>query len=169
MVEGCWVWNLNCWSKQQDTALGVATRCMLIGWGQNGAQFGPERGHEGNIHEVLQEDRSSSMYSNYYVLLSCISCILVSCCYSCTQGIWFVVLIGVYFRRLKINHDTYEFILESGTIVNNKSIYTLKIINLGKLFQILSRITERNKVSTEQLLKFSNTTIGKGSYLLTSW
>jgi hypothetical protein len=25
----------------------------------------------------------------------------------------------VYFRRLKINHDSHEFILESGTVANN--------------------------------------------------
>ncbi len=35
--------------------------------------------------------------------------------------IWFVILIGVFFCRLKINHDTHEFILESGTVVNNNS------------------------------------------------
>jgi hypothetical protein len=27
-------------------------------------------------------------------------------------------MIVVYFRRLKINHDSHEFILESGTIAN---------------------------------------------------
>ncbi len=31
----------------------------------------PEQGHEGRIREVLQEDRCSSMYSNYYALSSC--------------------------------------------------------------------------------------------------
>jgi hypothetical protein len=29
-----------------------------------------------------------------------------------------MILIGVYFRRLKINHDSHEFILESGTVAN---------------------------------------------------
>jgi hypothetical protein len=38
----------------------------------------PERGHEGRIREVLQEDRSSSMYSNYHALPSCISRIHVA-------------------------------------------------------------------------------------------
>ncbi len=32
----------------------------------------------------------------------------------------FVILIAVYFRRLKINHDTHEFILESGTVTNRR-------------------------------------------------
>ncbi len=46
-------------------------------------------------------------------------CIHISCFYSCMQGIWFVMLIGVYFRKLKINYDTHDFILESGTIANS--------------------------------------------------
>jgi hypothetical protein len=29
-----------------------------------------------------------------------------------------VSLTDVYFRRLKINHDTHEFILDSGTVAN---------------------------------------------------
>ncbi len=32
----------------------------------------PEQGHEGRIRDVLQEDRCSSMYSNYHALPSCI-------------------------------------------------------------------------------------------------
>jgi hypothetical protein len=31
-----------------------------------GLSLNPERGHEGRIRKVLQEDRCSSMYSNYY-------------------------------------------------------------------------------------------------------
>jgi hypothetical protein len=30
-----------------------------------------------------------------------------------------MLLIAVYFLSLKINHDSHEFILESGTVVNN--------------------------------------------------
>ncbi len=33
------VWNPTHCNKHQDTGLGVATRCMLIGRGQNGSQF----------------------------------------------------------------------------------------------------------------------------------
>jgi hypothetical protein len=29
-----------------------------------------------------------------------------------------MLLIAVYFRRIKINHDSHEFILESGTVAN---------------------------------------------------
>jgi hypothetical protein len=38
-----------------------------------GLSLSPEGGHEGHIREVLQEDRCSRMYSNYYALLSVIS------------------------------------------------------------------------------------------------
>jgi hypothetical protein len=34
-----------------------------------GLSLSPERGHEGRIHEVLQEDHCSSMYSNYYAFV----------------------------------------------------------------------------------------------------
>jgi hypothetical protein len=36
-----------------------------------GLSLSLERGHEGHIREVLQEDRCSSMYSNYMHLSSC--------------------------------------------------------------------------------------------------
>jgi hypothetical protein len=41
---------------------------------------------------------------------------------SCIQGNWLIILIGVYFRRLKIKHDSHEFILESGTVANNTGV-----------------------------------------------
>jgi hypothetical protein len=34
-----------------------------------GLSLSPERGHEGHIREVLQEDRCSSMYSNYFAFV----------------------------------------------------------------------------------------------------
>jgi hypothetical protein len=41
--------------------------------------------------------------------------------YLCSQ-VKFVILIDVYFRRLKINHDSYEFILEFSTVANNSLV-----------------------------------------------
>ncbi len=38
------------------------------------------------------------------------------------QGDQDIILIAVYFRRLKINHDVYEFKLDSGTIANSKYV-----------------------------------------------
>jgi hypothetical protein len=37
---------------------------------------------------------------------------------------WITILTDVYFHRLKINHDSHEFILESGTIANTKVCIT---------------------------------------------
>ncbi len=42
---------------------------MLIGWGQNELRLCAERGYEGRVREVLQEDVCSSMYSNYYTFV----------------------------------------------------------------------------------------------------
>jgi hypothetical protein len=87
-----------------------------------GLSSSPERGHEGLIHEVPQEDHCSIMYSNYMkfcvvvILLIMHSRIVLLLLY---QGNWYIILNGVYFRRLKINHDSHEFILESGTVANN--------------------------------------------------
>jgi hypothetical protein len=50
------------------------------------------------------------------------SCIHVSCYYSCIQRYCFIILIGVYFCRFKINHESHEFILESDTVANSTSI-----------------------------------------------
>ncbi len=45
-----------------------------------GLSLSLERGHEGRIHEVLQKDGCSSMYSNYYMFnIFVMSCILVIC------------------------------------------------------------------------------------------
>jgi hypothetical protein len=85
-----------------------------------GLSLSLERGHEGRIREVPQEDCCSSMYSNNYSLSSRIFM------YSCIMLLFlhFGNLIRnidwcLFFRRLKINHDTHEFILKSGTIANS--------------------------------------------------
>jgi hypothetical protein len=51
-----------------------------------GLSLSPERGHEGRIREVLQEDCCSSMYSNYKLCRPVMSRIHVSYCNSCVQG-----------------------------------------------------------------------------------
>jgi hypothetical protein len=115
-----YMWNLTRCNKQQNTGLGVATRCMLRGRGQKGLSSSLERGYEGHIREVLQEDSCSSMYSNYYITCShVLSCALVIylqflTCRETDSWYWLVFI----FRRLKINHDSHEFILESGTVAN---------------------------------------------------
>jgi hypothetical protein len=87
-----------------------------------GLSLSLERGHEGCICEVLQEDCCSSMNSNYYALLSC------NIMYSR------IVLLSLHSGNLirnvdvnvKLNHDSHEFILESGTVANTNSTHCLK-------------------------------------------
>jgi hypothetical protein len=83
-----------------------------------------DRGHERRIREVLQEDGRSSMYRAIIVWLPIwekiimdfwfVACMLLRL--SCILELS-VSLTVVYFCRLKINHDSHEFILESGTVV----------------------------------------------------
>ncbi len=85
-----------------------------------GLSSSPERGHEGRICKVPQEGRCSSMYSNVMHLSSCVftySCIVLLFLYLgklIRNTDW-----CLFFRRLKINHDVHEFILDSGTVANN--------------------------------------------------
>jgi hypothetical protein len=59
--------------KQQDTGLGIATRCMLREGGQKETQSKPgtRQRRTYSIREVLQEDGCSSMYSNYVCSFMC--------------------------------------------------------------------------------------------------
>ncbi len=89
-----------------------------------GLNLCPERGHEGGIHEVLQEDRCSSMYSNYYafvVLYLHVFMYHATIPASRESDVIHNINWCLFFRRLKINHDTHEFILESGTVANSNA------------------------------------------------
>jgi hypothetical protein len=85
------------------------------------------RGHEGCFREVLQEDSRSSMYRTIIVWLPAwkilavnFSNMLHACYYDyLVSSNWIEILTDVYFHRLKINHDSHEFILESGTVANS--------------------------------------------------
>ncbi len=84
-----------------------------------GLSLSPERGHEGRIHEVLQEDRCSSMYSNYYAFVVMYLQVFTHCvAFPAFREIDSYYSLVFIFCRLKINHDTHEFILESGTVAN---------------------------------------------------
>jgi hypothetical protein len=87
-----------------------------------GLSSSPEQGHEGHVREVPQEDHGSSMYSNYMQLCVVVELLIMHSrivLLFLYQGNWYIILIGVYFRRLKINHDSHEFILETGYVANN--------------------------------------------------
>jgi hypothetical protein len=48
-------------------------------------------------------------------------------CHPYLYRVRFITLTGVYFCRLKINHDTHVFILDSGTVANN---FNQKVLDL---------------------------------------
>ncbi len=55
-----------------------------------------------------------------------------------------MLLIAVYFRRLKINHDLHEFILESGTIANSSDSffhYTFSPVDVLLLYFFIESFT----------------------------
>ncbi len=95
--------------------------------GRAGLSMWPEGDHEGRIREVPQESWCSSKYINcVYIALqwkskSCYirtlfmnnSYRLLACTSFCD-----CIITGVYFRRLTINHESHEFILESATVAN---------------------------------------------------
>ncbi len=105
------------WTWQQDACLEREARRKL--------SLSLEWGHEGHIREVLQEDGCSSMYKSWLCGLTCIiSVCSLSMPYNYLRPNWFTLLTTVIFRRLKINYDSHEFILE--TVVNNYTIFYAK-------------------------------------------
>jgi hypothetical protein len=44
-----------------------------------------------------------------------------------------MILIDVFFYRLKINHDSHEFILESGTVANSNFVTVHSLEQFAKI------------------------------------
>jgi hypothetical protein len=61
-----------------------------------------------------------------------------------------MLLIAVYFCRLKINQDSHEFILESGTVANTKHIHVLWRMKLSVLFK------QEENLAYEYISKFKD-------------
>ncbi len=86
-------------------------------------------GYEGHIHEVLQKDGRYSMYKlwlhNYAVKRN--YCKLFIACYLWLIRLFLARKLNLQywsmfiFRRLKINHDSHEFILEFCTVSNTNN------------------------------------------------
>jgi hypothetical protein len=104
------------------------TRRMLTSQSNRSLSSTLDWGHEERICEVLQEDGHSSMYRTMIVYLFCknklswVICNMLSVInydYSmiCKPILQYWPMF--IFRRLKINHDSHEFILEFGTCANN--------------------------------------------------
>jgi hypothetical protein len=117
-----------------------------------------EQGHEGGIREVLQEDGCSSMYKSWLCVLTHIIsiCSLSMPCNYLQLGNWFTCWLLFIFRRLKINHDSHEFILESGTVANTYSPHTwcwTKSRDIPILFKMAARGFIEQK---QEMLSFSS-------------
>jgi hypothetical protein len=87
-----WVWNSTRHNKQQDNGLGVATRCMLIGRGQNGVQFKPGT----RPWRTYSRGASRKQLFKYVQLLVCAYHLVMSCI-----------------------HVTYRNFLHSGNLIRN--------------------------------------------------
>ncbi len=88
-------------------------------------------GHEGHICKVLQEDGRSTKYRAMITYLCCrkklswVTCSILSMInYDCSMSRKPDLHYWPIFRRLKINHDSHEFILEFGTVTNSKAFCT---------------------------------------------
>ncbi len=134
----CETWN----NRTNSKILGGPRQTRMIhveeGWQEVQSCLIRGRGHDGCIPEVLQEDSRSSMYTVEYIW--CNMCLkekgnwnvmchlyyityawlipMIVCCLQLCYFYWFFI-----FRRLKINHDSYEFILELGTIASSSNIW----------------------------------------------
>ncbi len=112
-----------------------------------GLSLSLERGHEGCIHEVLQKDGCSSMYSIYICLTSC------NVMYSrnmlqfpmfreSDSQYWLVFI----FWRLKINHDSHEFKLESGIVANinhGEKKQTVVVIESNQMHMLIAHVVQQ--------------------------
>ncbi len=83
------------WTGQQDACSEKEARRRL--------NLSLERGHEGRICEVLQEDDCSCMYKSWLFVLTCIMSVRsLSMPYNHLRpGNWFTSLIAVYFSQVK--------------------------------------------------------------------
>ncbi len=109
--------------KQQDTEWGVATWNARGVEGQKEAQSKPgskpwraySRGAPRRwlfmyVHIII-----THFYLYDTVRFSYVVCLAIICIQEVDPHYWLLFI----FRRLKINHDSHEFILESGTVANN--------------------------------------------------
>ncbi len=110
------------WDKQQDTGLDMATRCMLGEGGQKETQSKPGT-RPWRAYWQGAARRWLFKYVQVIITVCVLTCMITVCSLSMPYdylwlGNWFTLLTAVYFCRLKINHDSHEFILESGTVAN---------------------------------------------------
>jgi hypothetical protein len=134
-------------------------------WNRAGVSICPERDHAGRARKVPQEDRSPSMYIDQYtcilvkrystffwailtgkpifkihtvqyvhVFITNKRCAFFLCL-SCVH-----IITDVYFRRLKINHESHEFILDPGTVANRRCLFYVQGMNRFKHEHLLDNV-----------------------------
>ncbi len=135
------MWNMKRWGKQQAAGWAKANKeDQIQKRAGQGLSWTWWRGRNGRIREVLQEIAAHLCIIctvNRYNFVSRINIIRLGHCeylYSllfvfnylfCAMILdmiilWFSRLIVYFLCRLKINHNTHEFILEFGTVANTK-------------------------------------------------
>jgi hypothetical protein len=133
-----WVWNTSHWSKQQD-----------VGWARVNKKIRGQRelaraqsDPGSRLWRTYSRGAARRLKFKYVQSHNCAICLVERTCWEFVMylratiscGILLVcycdylypkklsmILIVVYFQRLKINHDSHEFILESGTNTNNNT------------------------------------------------
>ncbi len=114
------------------------TRKVHVEEGRQEIQSNPRTSHDRRICKVLQESSHSSMYKVYdnvtyakekktemswvFCLQYICSCLIVVHDYLCLHLPDFSPTDCLFFCRLKINHDSHEFILEFGTNANTYNL-----------------------------------------------
>ncbi len=110
----------------------MATRYMLIRMGTELSQYMPRRG-PWRMYSRVASRRPMFKYVHWLVHINCSVIALFmlllhtyllvtnNCRPLLCTSLWLYYNRCLFFRRLKINYDTHEFILDSGTVANNNS------------------------------------------------
>jgi hypothetical protein len=131
----------------------VASRVGAPKWGQSRSQYMPRKGpcrtysrgalrrpkpkyvqYSIHVHYCKETPQPFFKHTRWKTNIQDIHCSICTCIlspaitvyFSCTSCV--CIITGVYFRRLKINHESHEFTLDHGTVVNNFVILKHKII-----------------------------------------
>ncbi len=133
----------------------VASSVSAPKWGQSQSQYIPRRGpcrtcSQGALRRLKPKDVQWSIYKCVLVKRYFLKNMLIErptfkiyiaqyvhviiannrCLFSCTSCVH--IITGIYFRRLKINHESHVFILDPGTVANSDfRTHTVKIKNVA--------------------------------------
>jgi hypothetical protein len=132
------MWNMKRWDKQQDTGWLRQTRMVHVGEGWHEVQSDPRtrpwrtysRGAPKRqplkfvwcIWDVTYAKRRKRGWNVWHLHYIYPCCIFYT--HDCSLSVFCTVPIYcLFFHRLKINHDSHEFILEFGTVANRYNVF----------------------------------------------